>query len=184
MGRFEVTQRQWFAVMGARPSRFAGDDRPVENVSWDDAQTFVARLSERTGRRYRLPSEAEWEYAARAGSTTAYPFGSDASRLGTFAWFTANSGGTTQPVGRLQPNAFGLYDMLGNVWEWTEDCWNGSYAGAPTDGRAWTAGECGRRVLRGGSWSGNPRNVRAAYRYGFTSALRFSDYGFRVARTD
>jgi formylglycine-generating enzyme required for sulfatase activity len=184
MGRFEVTQRQWFAVMGTRPSHFPGDDRPVENVSWDDAQTFVARLSQRTGRRYRLPSEAEWEYAARAGSTTAYPFGSDASRLGTFAWFASNSGSSTQPVGRLQPNAFGLYDTLGNVWEWTEDCWNGSYAGAMTDGRAWTAGDCGRRVLRGGSWVNYPGGVRAASRLRGTTANRIIDGGFRVARTD
>ena len=184
VGRFEVTQRQWFAVMGTRPSRFTGDDRPVENVSWDDANTYVSRLSQRTGRRYRLPSEAEWEYAARAGSSTPYYFGSDTSRLGSYAWFDSNSSRNTQPVGRLQPNAFGLYDMLGNVWEWVEDCWNGNYSGAPTDGRAWTAGDCGRRVLRSGSWFTPPRFNRVAMRAASDREDRYDVRGFRVARTD
>ena len=184
MGRTEVTQAQWFAVMGTRPSWFKGDDLPVEQVSWDDAQDFVRRLSTMTGRRYRLPSEAEWEYAARAGSQGAYSFGDDASQLGRHAWFGANSNSRTQPVGRKQANAYGLYDMHGNVWEWVEDCWNGNYAGAPADGRAWTSGDCGRRVVRGGSWNDFPALLRAAIRSGYTSSYRSDNDGFRVARTD
>jgi formylglycine-generating enzyme required for sulfatase activity len=190
MGRTEVTQAQWFAVMGTRPSHFgrrflqSGDDFPVEQVSWHDAQEYVRRLSSMTGRRYRLPSEAEWEYAARAGSQGAYSFGDDETQLGLHAWFNGNSGGGTQPVARKQANAFGLSDMHGNVWEWVEDCWNGSYTGAPSDGRAWTSGECGRRVLRGGSWDLNPRGMRAAYRGRNGTSNRDSYSGLRVARTD
>jgi len=184
LGRTEVTQAQWFAVMGTRPSRFQGDERPVEQVSWHDAQEFVRRLSSMAGRRYRLPSEAEWEYAARAGSQGAYSFGDDERQLGLHAWFNGNSGGGTHPVARKQANAFGLSDMHGNVWEWVEDCWNGSYTGAPSDGRAWTSGECGRRVLRGGSCFNFPRIVRAASRYGYDAAYRGNLTGLRVARTD
>jgi hypothetical protein len=154
------------------------------NNPFQSTQVFASRLSQRTGRRYRLPSEAEWEYAARAGSTTPYHFGSDASRLGEYAWIAFNSRLSTQPVGRLKANAFGLHDMLGNVWEWTEDCWNGSYAGAPTDGRAWTQGDCGKRVLRGGSWKLPPTVVRTAYRFAAVIADESVVIGFRVARTD
>ena len=184
LGKFEVTQEQWFALMGNLPSKFKGRTLPVEQVSWDDAQAFVKKLSEKTGKQYRLASEAEWEYAARAGSQTAYAFGDDARELGRYAWFSENAGQTTHSVGEKQPNAFGLYDMSGNVWEWTEDCWNANYNSAPTDGRAWTTGDCSLRVLRGGSWGSVPQNLRAALRYGFTSAYRLGDFGFRVARTN
>ncbi len=186
LGRTEVTQAQWFAVMGTRPSRFKGDNLPVDLVSWNDAQEFVQRLSSMTDRRYRLPSEAEWEYAARAGSQGAYSFGDDEKQLGQYAWYGGifTKPGRSQPVGHKQANAFGLYDMHGNVWEWVEDCWNGSYVGAPADGRAWTSGECGRRVLRGGSWHSFPRNMRAAYRFGNDMSIRDVVYGLRVARTD
>ena len=181
LGKFEVTQEQWFALMGNLPSNFKGRTLPVEQVSWDEAQAFVKKLSEKTGKKYRLPSEAEWEYAARAGSQTAYSFGDDARELGRYAWFGENSGMTTHAVGEKQPNAFGLYDMSGNVLEWTEDCWNDNYNGAPTDGRAWTAGNCSRRGLRGGSWF-DPDGLRTGYRYWFPTASRNNSSGFRVAR--
>jgi formylglycine-generating enzyme required for sulfatase activity len=182
IGKYEVTQEQWYAVMGNNPSSNKGRTLPVENVSWDDAQLFVQKLSQKTGKKYRLPSEAEWEYAARAGSTTTYPWGNSDAELHVYAWFIAIANGTN-PVGLKKPNQFGLYDMLGNVWEWTQDCWNPSYSGAPTDGSAWMGGNCSQRVLRGGSWGSNPQGLRTAFRFGFTSAFRDYYDGFRVART-
>ena len=184
IGKFEVTQREWQAIMGSNPSYFKGDTLPVEQVSWNDAQTFVARLSARTGKRYRLPSEAEWEYAARAGSTGDYSFGNDPSQLGQHAWFRENSGRQTRPVGQKLANAFGLHDVHGNVWEWVQDCWNASYAGAPLDGSAWERGDCSRRLLRGGSWNFIPEFARAASRFRLDATVRGDDVGFRVARTD
>lgn len=182
IGKYEITQEQWYAVMGNNPSSNKGRTLPVENVSWDDAQLFVQKLSQKTGKKYRLPSEAEWEYAARGGSTTAYPWGNSDAELHVYAWFSAIANGTN-PVGLKNPNQFGLYDMIGNVWEWTQDCWNRNYEGAPTDGSAWTGGDCSRRVLRGGSWYGVPQDLRTADRIGFTAASRYDDDGFRVART-
>jgi len=182
MGTFEVTQEQWYAVMGMLPSGFKGRTLPVEKVSWDDAQSFAKKLSEKTGKNYRLPSESEWEYAARAGSQTNYYFGDNENDLGRYAWFSGNSGNTTHPVGEKAPNAFGLHDMLGNVWEWTADCWNDSYNGAPSDGRAWTSGFCGQRVVRGGAWSYKPQYSRSAWRGGVESSYRGSYGGFRLAR--
>ena len=184
IGKYEVTQEQWYAVMGTLPSRFKGRTLPVEQVSWSDAQEFVKKLSDNTGKNYRLPSEAEWEYAARAGSQTAYSFGDNVGELGRYGWFNNNSNNTTHPVGEKLPNAFGLHDMHGNVWEWTEDCWNENYSNAPTDGSAWTAGNCSLRVVRGGSWYIDPQYLRSAGRDRFTTASRFSSVGFRVARTD
>ncbi len=143
LGKTEVTQSQWRAVMGSNPSYFSqcGDDCPVEQVSWNDAQDFALRLSQKTGKQYRLPSEAEWEYSARAGSNAKWSFGDSESQLGDYAWYRDNSKAwlgqaQTQRVAQKRPNAFGLFDMHGNVWEWTQDCWNGSYRGAPTDGTA------------------------------------------------
>ena len=180
LGKTPVTQAQWRAVMGNNPSHFSGcDDCPVETVSWSDAQAYVRKLSEQTGQRYRLPSEAEWEYACRAGGTHRY-CGSD--NVDAVAWYKDNSGGKTHPVGRKQANAFGLFDMSGNVWESTEDCLNDSYAGAPTDGSAWLSGNCSGRALRGGSWSNPPGIVRAAYRGSYTTSIRVRNIGFRVAR--
>jgi formylglycine-generating enzyme required for sulfatase activity len=183
MGKLEVTQEQWYALMGNLPSKFKGRTLPVEQVSWDDAQEFIKRLNTKTGQNYRLPSEAEWEYAARAGSPADYSFGDDPKQLSRFAWFAANSDNTTHPAGEKTANQFGLHDMHGNVWEWTQDCWNGNYTGAPADGSAWTAGDCSRRVLRGGSWNYFPQSLRAAFRNGFTTAFRNFNFGFRVART-
>ena len=159
--------------------------RPVINVSWNDAEAYTRWLSARTGNLYRLPSEAEWEYAARAATETAYSWGNDIGHN------RANCRGCgsrwdyeqTAPVGSFNPNAWGLHDMHGNVWEWVQDCWNGSYRGAPADGTAWERGDCSLRVLRGGSWYVNPRDLRSASRGRNTTSLRDDDVGFRVART-
>ena len=182
IGKYEVTQEQWYAVMGNNPSSKKGRTLPVENVWWDDAQLFVQKLSQKTGKKYRLPSEAEWEYAARAGSTTTYPWGNSDAELHVYAWFSAIAN-ATNPVGLKKPNQFGLYDMIGNVWEWTQDCWIGNYRGAPIDGSAWTGdfeiGNCAQRVLRGGSWVNDPDHLRSAIRGWITTANGYS--GFRVA---
>lgn len=184
LGKLEVTQEQWYAMMGNLPSNFKGRTLPVEQVSWHDAQEFIRRLNAKSGQNYRLPSEAEWEYAARAGSPTNYSFGDDPKQLGRFAWFAGNSGNMTQPVGEKMANNFGLYDMHGNVWEWTQDCWNDNYAGAPADGSAWTAGDCSTRVARGGSWFVNPQDLRVTNRGRYAAAFRLlSSVGLRVART-
>lgn len=183
LGRTEVTQAQWQLIMGSNPSRFSncGDDCPVENVSWDDALEFVRRMNQKTGKNYRLPSEAEWEYACRAGERHDY-CGSD--QIERVAWYESNSGGKTHPVAGKQANAWGLYDMSGNVWEWTGDCWNDDYNGAPTDGSAWTAGKCSAgRVVRGGSWFNGPQDKRVAKRTGEFTSIRVINSGVRLART-
>ena len=186
MGRTEVTQGQWNAVMGTNPSRFdqCGIDCPVENVSWDDIRDFIQKLNARTGKTFRLPSEAEWEYAARAGGAGEWSFGNDQSQLWQYAWYAVNTGGRPRAVGGKQVNAFGLFDMYGNVWEWVEDCFHSTYAGAPTDGSAWTA-VCSNqsRVLRGGSWSNGPSNLRSASRGKATPDDRGDGIGFRLARS-
>jgi formylglycine-generating enzyme required for sulfatase activity len=180
LGKTEVTQGQWKAIMGSNPSHFSscGDDCPVENVSWNDAQEFIQKLNARTGKQYRLPSEAEWEYACRAGTRQQY-CGSD--NLDSTGWYTQNSGYSTHPASRKQANAFGLYDMTGNVWEWVEDSYHDSYNGAPADGSAWS-GDGAKRVLRGGSWYYGPQDARAAYRDGDEPAIRSNINGFRLAR--
>jgi formylglycine-generating enzyme required for sulfatase activity len=172
-------------------------------VSWDDATAYAKWLSQRTGKGYRLLTEAEWEYAARAGTATtrywgdsrdvgcAYANGADqAARTqvrGAGDWHIADCQdryGYTAPVGSYRPNAFGLHDMLGNLWEWTQDCWNGNYKGAPADGNAWATGDCELRSVRGGSWEDSPVAVRAAYRVGSPIEIRVFTRGFRVARDD
>ncbi len=158
-------------------------DRPVTDLSWDDAKEFVAWMSKTTGQSYRLPTEAEWEYAARAGSTTSYWWGNE---VGTGNAQCAQCGGIesgrTAPAGSFRPNAFGLYDMAGNVAEWVEDCWNPSYRGAPTDGLAWTSGDCSLRVLRGGSFADKAIAVRSSARFRYDEDVRYYANGFRVAR--
>ena len=155
--------------------------RPVINVSWDDAVAYTDWLSMRTGQNYRLPTEAEWEYAARSGTTTRYSWGDTIDC--TKAQYGDCKQNSTVSVGSFPPNPFGLHDMHGNVWEWTLDCWNASYDGAPADGNARDSGDCTRRVLRGGSWGNRPRNRRSAGRSGGTPDSRGSGIGFRLART-
>jgi formylglycine-generating enzyme required for sulfatase activity len=188
VSKYEVNFEEWDACLaGDGCSGYAPDDedwgrgrRPVVNVSWEDAMKYVEWLSEKTGKPYRLLSEAEWEYAARAGTKTRYSWGEDITPE------NANYGGNvdrTTEVGSYAPNPWGLYDMHGNVWEWVEDCWNDNYEGAPVDGGAWTNGDCKRRVLRGGSWYGEPENLRSAYRFEALTVNRSRNVGFRVART-
>ena len=165
LGTYPVTQAEWGVVMGDSHSRVKGDDLPVETVSWDDVQEFIRKLNEKEGTdRYRLPSEAEWEYACRAGTTTAYSFGDDESRLDDYAWYNDNSDDKTHPVGKKKPNPYGLYDMHGNVWEWVQDAWHDNYGGAPTGGSAWGSGDGSDRVIRGGSWFHFAEGCRSAGR--------------------
>lgn len=185
LGQTEVTQKQWRQVMGGDPPElyFKGcDDCPVESVSWNDIQKFLKKLNSKTGKRYRLPSESEWEYAARAGTTTS--FGTGNTITPEQANFDGGQGGEPTPVDRFKPNAFGLYDMHGNVWEWVEDCWHGDYTGAPKNGHAWV-GHCTEdsRVLRGGSWISLAEYLRPAVRSRSPQDNRHRGFGFRVART-
>ena len=160
-------------------------NRPAIHVSWDDAKAYVAWLSSETGAEYRLPSEAEWEYAARARSETKYSWGNDigSNRANCLLDFCGDPWENTAPTGSFGPNAWGLHDMHGNVQEWVEDCWNPNYSAAPSDGSAWLNGNCDVRVLRGGSCSNNPRGLRAAERDRLLTDRRNRDVGFRVART-
>jgi formylglycine-generating enzyme required for sulfatase activity len=177
LGKYKVTQAQWKAVMGKNPSHFAGNpNRPVENVSWNDVQEFIRRLNQQEGWEVcRLPTEAQWEYAARAGTTTERYADVDA-----IAWYAENSGYETHAVGQKRPNAWGLYDMLGNVWEWCHDGKRRYTAYTvvdpigPTDAGA-------HRVVRGGSWHYSARYVRAAHRYWGNPGYRVDDLGFRCA---
>lgn len=176
MGRYEITQAQWQTVMGSNPSNFKGEDLPVEQVSWTDAQEFVKKLNERNDAFvYRLPTEAEWEYACHAGMT-----GESMGALDTLAWYFNNSAGKTHPVGQKQPNAWGLYDTLGNVWEWCEDVYHETYRGAPTDGSAWLTGDMKYRVLRGGSWIDNAFYCRVNERIRATPDTRQRNSGLRI----
>ena len=185
LGKYEVTQKQWREVMGDNPSSFRsiyGDDQPVEGASWNDIQEFVKKINLKEGvNKYRLPSEAEWEYAARAGTTTRYSFGDSKSRLGEYAWYDDNSGDTTHPVGQKKPNPWGLYDMHGNVWEWTQDKWHDNYNGAPSDGSAWESGSGSDRVFRGCSWYDAAGDCTSAVRVGYVPDSRYDvDLGFRL----
>jgi len=181
MSAMPVTQAQYKAVMGENPSRFKGEDLPVESVSWHQAKEFCEMLSKKTGQDYRLPSEAQWEYACRAGSTARYCFGDDESLLADYAWYAKNSEGTMHPVGKKKPNNWGLYDMHGNVWEWCLDYWHESYGNAPNDGSAWqTADEGWDRVIRGGSWRDSAEYCRCSYRDGGVPVSRSGNLGFRV----
>ena len=180
----EITQAQWTAVMGNNPSKFRDPRRPVEQVSWLDAQAFVQELNRREGtNRYRLPTEAEWEYAARAGSTTRYSFGDDAALLDRYAWFGGAPGSGTRAVGRKDPNAWGLYDVHGNVWEWVQDCWHDNYRGAPANAGVFPGGDCTLHVLRGGAWDSDPDYVRSTVRGSLEAGLFDINVGFRLAQS-
>ena len=200
LGKYPVTQAQWKAIasredlkvkrdLKPHPSRFKGDNLPVEQVSWEDAEEFCQRLSKQTGKEYRLPSEAEWEYACRAGTTTPYHFGETITDK--LANYRASETYANEPkgeyrekttsVGQFPPNAFGLYDMHGNVWEWCEDDWHENYEGAPKDGSAWLSKISSTRVVRGGSWSDGPGDCRSADRYGDFPVNSYDLGGFRVA---
>jgi formylglycine-generating enzyme required for sulfatase activity len=195
LGKYEVTQGQWKAVMGSNPSRFSscGDSCPVENVSWDDIQQYIQKLNAQSGRQYRLPSEAEWEYAARAGTKTPYWWGDKGSHEYANYGKDECCGGLAQgrdrwentaPVGQFPSNAFGLHDMHGNVSEWVQDYYHDSYSGAPTDGSAWdSGGEQKLRVLRGGSWYSFAAFLRSVFRGRNAPVDRYNYSGFRVART-
>jgi len=190
VGKFEVTFAQWDACVAQGGCSHRPDDRgwgrgrqPVMNVNWDDAQQYVAWLSRTTGKTYRLLSEAEWEYAAQAGSGREQVAQAGANQANCDGCGSRWDNKQTAPVGSFAANAFGLHDMLGNVWEWTADCWNESHARAASDGSARITGDCSRRVLRGGSWSVNPGDARSAYRVRVTTDGRNVNLGFRVART-
>ncbi|WP_367154780.1 formylglycine-generating enzyme family protein [Methylomonas sp. HYX-M1] len=158
--------------------------RPVIGVTWQDAQAYCEWLSAQCGHTFRLPSEAEWEYACRAGTDTEYFWGDDPSQAERYAWLENNSKGKTQPVGEKQPNPWGLYDMVGNVWEWQQDIWHEAYQGAPNDGSAWEVdGDASQRVLRGGSWHDAANILRPIHRFRNAPDLRNNDIGFRLART-
>jgi formylglycine-generating enzyme required for sulfatase activity len=189
MSRYLITQAQWQSVMGRHAGRFSGLQRPVENVSWHEANRFCERLSRRTGRHYRLPSEAQWEYACRAGTNTPFAFGSTlttdlANYNGEFT-FRAEPKGVyrhvTTDVDSFPPNAFGLCDMHGNLWEWCADPWHDSYQGAPTGDAAWqSGGDPAYRVVRGGSWHDTPDVCRSAVRLKLNAAEGDEMTGFRV----
>ena len=167
------------------------DMHPVLCVNWEDAKAYVGWLSEETGEEYRLLSESEWEYVARGGTRTPFHTGEtisteQANYDGNYTYGSGREGryrGKTVAVGSFEANGYGLHDVHGNVMEWVEDCWNGDYRGAPADGSAWEFGDCGGRMLRGGSWYSTPRNLRSANRGGYVTGNRISDVGFRIART-
>jgi len=190
IGRREVTFEEWDACLAEGGCKQKPDDRglgrgrrPVTDLDWDDAKSYLAWLSQKTGKTYRLPTESEWEYVARAGSTTTYPWGravdkDKANCLGC----TSDPVKKAIDVGSFPPNAFGIYDMAGNAAEWVEDCWSDNYKGAPTDGSAWVKPVCRERVLRGGSFNNDPRYLRSAARFKYDQNVRFYTNGFRVVR--
>ncbi len=203
---FDTSQNKWVLQNDKswRDPGFAQDDKhPVVCVKWNEVKAYAEWLGRKTGKRYRLLSEAEFEYVNRAGTSTPWFWGSDPQQACRYAnnadtqyaqwrgWPGVTGGAkcddgyaNTGPVGRYQPNVFGLYDTTGNVWEWTEDCWNEGYVGAPTNGAVWAAGDCTRRVVRGGSWVTLPANLRAAPRNWTSATAALNDRGFRLARTD
>jgi formylglycine-generating enzyme required for sulfatase activity len=187
VGKFEITLDEWFACYGHAgclryPFDFARGRAPVRNMSWTDAKQYVAWIARVTGKPYRLLTEAEWEYVARAGTPGLFSFGDDEAKLGEHAWYHDNSGDEPHPVGQKKPNAFGLYDTIGNVLEWVEDCYKDNYNGAPTDGSPLISSDCGQRIYRGGSYVSSSQFLRSAHRFRNVDDTRYVDLGFRVAR--
>ncbi|HET6878561.1 MAG TPA: formylglycine-generating enzyme family protein [Pirellulales bacterium] len=187
IARYEVPQNLWEAVMGQNPSRWKGKRNSVEMLSYDEALDFCRRITNALRQAkliaedevVRLPSEAEWEYAARAGSTGRYSFGDDAARLGDYGWYHGNAAGNDPPVGAKRPNGWQLYDVHGYLWEWCADRWHDDYRGAPADGSAWTAGDEPRRVLRGGSWKDPAEKLTSPFRRAAEPTLRDDAVGLR-----
>lgn len=185
MGKYEVTQAQWLAVMESNPAYYTGDlNRPVEQITWEQAQEFIEAINDLELGDVRLPSEAEWEYACRAGTSTRFYWGDDLtnSLVGNYAWYAANYGSSTHAVGGKLPNAWGLYDMIGNVFELCEDQYHADYTNAPTDGSAWLSPATGFIVLRGGAWTVLANDCRSAHRVSFGANGSFYNLGFRLAR--
>ena len=179
IGKYEVTQAQWEAVMGNNPSYFKCASCPVEVVSWDDVQVFISELNNKSGKRYRLPTEAEWEYAARGGAKRQGYKYSGSHELNSVGWNVDNSGSKTHPVGQKSPNELGIYDMTGNVWEWCSDWYGGYSSGSQTNPEGASNGSF--RVLRGGSWYYSAQNCRVSYRnYLFSPVNRYFSFGFRL----
>jgi formylglycine-generating enzyme required for sulfatase activity len=179
IGKYEVTQAQWVSVMGSNPSYFKGDDLPVEQVSWEDVQAFIVKLNEQTGGSYRLPTEAEWEYAARGGASSAGYKYSGSNDVGAVAWYSGNSGSTTHAVGGKQENELGIYDMIGNVYEWCSD-WYGAYSSSAQENPI-GASSGSYRVFRGGYWYYAARDCRVACRDYDSPGNRLNGIGFRLA---
>jgi len=181
IGKYEVTQEQWEKVMGNSPGAFKGAKNPVNGVTWDDCQRFVAKLKDKArGHTFRLPSEAEWEYGCRAGSKSDYCYGDATDKLGDYAWFKDNSEGKVHPVGQKKPNAWGLHDMHGNVKEWCQDPYHSTYQGAPTDGRVWLQGGESERIARGGASYHDATLVRSAVRYHYDPLTKDGGTGLRL----
>jgi formylglycine-generating enzyme required for sulfatase activity len=190
MAKYEVTQELWGLVMGKNPSRWRGPRNSAETLSWDEANAFCAKVTallrdrKLLGRNevIRLPSEAEWEYACRAGTATRYSFGDDVKLLGDYAWFAGNSRGHDPPVGRKKPNAWGLFDMHGYVWEWCADAWSDDHRGAATDGAPRQSKDAKERVIRGGSWADPADSARSAYRGKAAGTHKSDRVGFRCVK--
>ncbi|WP_421800503.1 SUMF1/EgtB/PvdO family nonheme iron enzyme [Haliscomenobacter sp.] len=186
IGKYPVTQKLWQEIMGNNPSHFQGcEDCPVESVSWDDVQEFLEKLNKKyPGKNYRLPSEAEWEYAACGGQQSKWYFYAGSNDIDEVAWYAKNSGRKTHPVGGKKANELGIYDMSGNVSEWCQDAWHSNYGGAPTDGSPWDRqGKDVTRVVRGGAWNdGDDRSLMVSYRDGYLPDARNNGFGFRLAR--
>jgi formylglycine-generating enzyme required for sulfatase activity len=190
MARYEVTQELYEAVTGKNPARWKGPRNSIEMVSWEEANDFCRKVTAELHKRnligegevIRLPSESEWEYACRAGTTTRYSFGDDMKDLGDYAWFDGNAKGNDPPVGKKKPNAWGLYDMHGYVWEWCADAWHPTLEGTPTDGKPHSGKDEKDRVLRGGSWADDADKARSAYRHHKPLDFRSDAIGFRCVR--
>jgi formylglycine-generating enzyme required for sulfatase activity len=180
IGKYPVTQGDWEKLMGNNPSRFKAKRAPVESVSWNDCQEFIRKINQ--NKTYRLPTEAEWEYSARGGSTgsSIYTYGNDPNKLGEYAWYSENSGDTTHPVGQKKPNSFGLYDIIGNIFEWCGDLYDKDYYknSSSADPKGADKGE--NRVLRGGSWGNDASNSRLSGRNSYNPDYRFNFIGFRL----
>jgi formylglycine-generating enzyme required for sulfatase activity len=190
LAKYEVTQELYHVVAGHNPAKFQGLRNGIDRVSWDDANAFCEKATKllrdakliKENERIRLPSEAEWEYCCRAGSTTAWSFGDKEADLGKYSWYKDNSAKEDPPVGKKLPNAWGLYDMHGYVWEWCADLWHPDYQGAPTDGSAWMKGDSKDRVLRGGAYPDPPDMQRSAYRHHAAADTRTGAIGFRCVK--